>query len=69
MQPNIKSNFTLPPPLCPAVASFMLLILMNTGGFIVNKNDIKLWWKAVYWVSPTAYFVLCAGANKNDIKL
>ncbi|KAF7843397.1 ABC transporter G family member 36 [Senna tora] len=35
--------------------SLVLLLVMLLGGFIVPKNDIPVWWKWGYWVSPLTY--------------
>ncbi|CAD6237901.1 unnamed protein product [Miscanthus lutarioriparius] len=36
-------------------ASFMLLVVMVLGGFILIKDNIKKWWIWGYWISPMMY--------------
>ncbi|CAD6230895.1 unnamed protein product [Miscanthus lutarioriparius] len=36
-------------------ASFMLLVVMVLGGFILVKDKIKKWWIWGYWISPMMY--------------
>ncbi|CAL4975334.1 unnamed protein product [Urochloa decumbens] len=36
-------------------ASFMLLVVMVLGGFILVKEKIKKWWIWGYWISPMMY--------------
>ncbi|KAK9149768.1 hypothetical protein Scep_008525 [Stephania cephalantha] len=35
--------------------SFVLLIVLALGGFIMSREDIKKWWIWGYWVSPLTY--------------
>ncbi|XP_042482888.1 pleiotropic drug resistance protein 1-like [Macadamia integrifolia] len=35
--------------------SFAFLILMGLGGFILSRDNIKIWWKWGYWISPLMY--------------
>ncbi|QCE02081.1 ATP-binding cassette [Vigna unguiculata] len=35
--------------------SFALLILFALGGFILSRDDIKVWWIWGYWISPLMY--------------
>ncbi|KAF0936150.1 hypothetical protein E2562_038962 [Oryza meyeriana var. granulata] len=34
---------------------FALLIVFVFGGFVIRRNDIKLWWIWAYWASPMMY--------------
>ncbi|KAF8676069.1 hypothetical protein HU200_047574 [Digitaria exilis] len=36
-------------------ASFMLLVVMVLGGFILVRDKIKKWWIWGYWISPMMY--------------
>ncbi|KAL6614942.1 hypothetical protein ACP70R_037212 [Stipagrostis hirtigluma subsp. patula] len=36
-------------------ASFMLLIVMVLGGFILVRDKVKKWWIWGYWISPMMY--------------
>ncbi|XP_066306518.1 ABC transporter G family member 36-like isoform X1 [Miscanthus floridulus] len=36
-------------------ASFMLLVVMVLGGFILIRDNIKKWWIWGYWISPMMY--------------
>uniref|UniRef100_A0A0E0JL12 ABC transporter domain-containing protein n=1 Tax=Oryza punctata TaxID=4537 RepID=A0A0E0JL12_ORYPU len=36
-------------------ASFMLLIFMVLGGFILAREQVKKWWIWGYWISPMMY--------------
>ncbi|KXG32868.1 ABC transporter G family member 36 [Sorghum bicolor] len=36
-------------------ASFMLLVVMVMGGFILVRDKIKKWWIWGYWISPMMY--------------
>ncbi|WVZ69752.1 hypothetical protein U9M48_018488 [Paspalum notatum var. saurae] len=36
-------------------ASFMLLVFMVLGGFILVRENIKKWWIWGYWISPMMY--------------
>ncbi|CAD6230889.1 unnamed protein product [Miscanthus lutarioriparius] len=36
-------------------ASFMLLVVMVLGGFILVRDKIKKWWIWGYWISPLMY--------------
>ncbi|KAG2598988.1 hypothetical protein PVAP13_5KG412300 [Panicum virgatum] len=35
--------------------SFMLLIFMVLGGYILVRDKVKKWWKWGYWISPLMY--------------
>ncbi|XP_043711176.1 pleiotropic drug resistance protein 1-like isoform X2 [Telopea speciosissima] len=35
--------------------TFAFLILMGLGGFILSRDNIKIWWKWGYWISPLMY--------------
>ncbi|GMI82038.1 pleiotropic drug resistance 12, ATP-binding cassette G40, PLEIOTROPIC DRUG RESISTANCE 12 [Hibiscus trionum] len=35
--------------------SFVLLVLVAMGGFVLSREDIKGWWKWGYWISPLMY--------------
>ncbi|KAJ1284251.1 hypothetical protein BS78_03G190900 [Paspalum vaginatum] len=37
------------------IASFMLLVVMVLGGFILVRDKIKKWWIWGYWISPMMY--------------
>ncbi|PON87515.1 ABC-2 type transporter [Trema orientale] len=36
--------------------SFVLLMLLGLGGFLLLKDDIKSWWIWGYWSSPLMYY-------------
>ncbi|AQK96511.1 ABC transporter G family member 36 [Zea mays] len=36
-------------------ASFMLLVVMVLGGFILQRDKVKKWWIWGYWISPMMY--------------
>ncbi|XP_043699337.1 ABC transporter G family member 39-like isoform X2 [Telopea speciosissima] len=35
--------------------SFLLLMIMTLGGFILSREDVKKWWIWGYWSSPMTY--------------
>ncbi|KAK1273115.1 putative pleiotropic drug resistance protein 7 [Acorus gramineus] len=35
--------------------SFALIVVVVLGGFILDREDIKKWWKWGYWISPLTY--------------
>ncbi|KAJ0075707.1 hypothetical protein Patl1_34363 [Pistacia atlantica] len=35
--------------------SFVLLLLVALGGFMISRNDVKDWWIWAYWCSPLMY--------------
>ncbi|XP_058074640.1 ABC transporter G family member 39-like isoform X2 [Magnolia sinica] len=37
------------------VSSFAIFTIMNLGGFVVSREDVKKWWIWGYWISPMMY--------------
>ncbi|KAI3964979.1 hypothetical protein MKW92_003515 [Papaver armeniacum] len=37
------------------IGSFVLLIVLALGGFILSRNNVKSWWIWGYWMSPLMY--------------
>ncbi|KAK1296991.1 Pleiotropic drug resistance protein 3 [Acorus calamus] len=35
--------------------SFALVVVVVLGGFILDREDVKKWWKWGYWISPLTY--------------
>lgn len=47
-----------------AVQSFLILILVNTAGFVINPNSIPVVWNGVYRANPWAYWLQSIQVNE-----
>ncbi|PSC69376.1 ATP-binding cassette transporter isoform B [Micractinium conductrix] len=47
-----------------AVGSFMMLVFMTCGGFLMVKTSIPDWWIAAYWSNPWAYITQALAVNE-----
>ncbi|GAB4820274.1 hypothetical protein N2152v2_007320 [Parachlorella kessleri] len=47
-----------------AAGSTLLLILMNTGGFIISKPAIPPWYIGAFWSNPWSYFTIGMAVNE-----
>ncbi|XP_026389740.1 pleiotropic drug resistance protein 1-like [Papaver somniferum] len=46
------------------IGSFILLILLALGGFVLSRDNVKKWWIWGYWISPLMYGTNAALANE-----
>ncbi|MCL7029383.1 hypothetical protein MKW94_012888 [Papaver nudicaule] len=46
------------------IGSFVLLILLALGGFVLSQDNIKKWWIWGYWISPLMYGTNAILANE-----
>ncbi|KAF9617026.1 hypothetical protein IFM89_033096 [Coptis chinensis] len=44
--------------------SFVLLVVMALGGFVMSRVNIKKWWIWGYWISPLTYAQNAMGVNE-----
>lgn len=47
-----------------AIESFMLLVLLNTAGFVIDSGSIPGGWKGAYWANPWAYWLRGLAINE-----
>ncbi|KAF5193457.1 Pleiotropic drug resistance abc transporter [Thalictrum thalictroides] len=44
--------------------SFVLLVVMALGGFVMSRVNVKKWWIWGYWISPLTYCQNAIGVNE-----
>lgn len=47
-----------------SIASFLLLLLVNTTGFVLNANSIPRMWISAFWANPYAWTTRAVGINE-----
>lgn len=47
-----------------SVASFLMLLLVNTTGFVLNAAAIPAMWKGAFWANPFAWTTRALGINE-----
>ncbi|XP_050238266.1 pleiotropic drug resistance protein 1-like [Mercurialis annua] len=46
------------------VGSFALVVVLVLGGFVLSRDDLKVWWLWGYWISPLMYVQNAISVNE-----